>query len=229
LISGTWYPVTYIWNDAQSDADRWVAGQAIHVNRVDENGSAAPLEYQVPSTSQCKSCHGQSKKFVPLGPRTKQLDRMHDYGDGPENQLEHMAALGLFDGALPDAASRPKLVDPWGDAPLDSRARSYLDANCSHCHNEQGFAASTALRLQIDTTAAIDLGVCRHPVAAGGGSGGFLYDVVPGHADQSIMIYRMKSDDPKAKMPQLPLTTVDEAGVKLVSEWIESLGGGPCQ
>ena len=226
---GAWYAVTYVWNAAQTDAEREIAGREIHVDRVDGNGAPAPVVYQVPSTSQCKSCHGQAKKFVPLGPRSRQLDRAHDFGAGPENQLDHMAKLGLFDGPIPDEGARTKLVDPAGTAPLVDRARAYLDANCAHCHNQEGFAASTALRLEIETTEALDLGVCRHPVAAGGGSGGFLFDVVPGHPEQSVMIYRMKSSDPKAKMPQLPLTTVDEFGVRLLSDWIASLAGGPCE
>src|SRR5207245_10478736 len=99
---------------------------------------------------------------------------------------------------------------------------------CAHRHNENCYASSTALRLESETQAPIDLGVCRHPVAAGMASGGFLYDVVPGRPDQSILVYRMKSSDPKTKMPQLPLVTVDQFGVALVSEWIANLAGGAC-
>src|SRR5262249_44305186 len=107
--------------------------------------------------------------------------------------------------------------------------RSWLDANCAHCHNERGYAASTALRLQIATVTPIDLGQCRHPVAAGSASGGLLYDAVPGKPDQSIRLYRMKSNDAKVKMRQLPLTTIDQFGVDLVSQWIAQRAAPACQ
>ena len=226
---GNWYGVTYVWNDAQTDADRYLPGRAVHVDRLDETGQPAPIDYQVPSTSQCKSCHGQQKRIVPLGPRTRQMNRVRGDGGGSENQITWFQSLGLLDGAVPDPATLDQLADPQGKAPIEARARAYLDANCAHCHNEDGYASSTALRLEVETQVPIDLGVCRHPVAAGMASGGFLYDVEPGHPEQSILVYRMKSNDPKTKMPQLPLTTVDRFGTQLVSDWIAGLGGGPCR
>ena len=166
--------------------------------------------------------------IVPLGPRTRQLNRTHDYGSGPENQLTHLASLHLFDGALPDPAGLERLSDPLGTAPVADRARAYLDANCAHCHNQEGYASSTALRLNIETTLPVDLGACRHPVAAGHANGGFLFDIVPGHPEQSIMVFRVQSNDPEIKMPQLPLTTSDPVGVDLITNWISGLSPVGC-
>ncbi len=217
---GTWSAHTYIWNDAQTDAVRYAAGKSIQLDMLD---------YQVPNSSQCKNCHGQNKLIVPLGPRTRQLNRDYDYGNGPENQISHLFKLGLLDADPGPPAMLPALADPHGTATVEERARAYLDANCAHCHNESGYASSTALRLEAETTLPIDLGVCRHPVAAGMASGGFLYDVVPGKPDQSIMVFRMKSNDPQYKMPQLPLTTVDQFGVDLISQWIAGRTDPACQ
>jgi hypothetical protein len=47
------------------------------------------------NTNQCHDCHGKPEQTLLLGPRTRQLDRDFDFGAGPENQLDHMAALGL--------------------------------------------------------------------------------------------------------------------------------------
>jgi uncharacterized repeat protein (TIGR03806 family) len=226
---GTWTAHTYVWNDAQTDATRQVAGQSLAIQRIDSQGNSVTGEYRVPNTTQCKDCHAQDKVIVPLGPRTRQLNRTHDYGQGPENQIAHLAGLNLLDSAIPDPATLDKLADPAGNAPVEARARAYLDANCAHCHNDSGYASSTALRLNAETTTPIDLGVCRHPVAAGHANGGFLYDVVPGHPDMSILIFRMQSNDPQFKMPQLPLTTSDAFGVDLVSQWIAALPPANCQ
>ena len=236
LRGGAWTASTFIWNDAQTDATRYVAGKTVNVEYVDTDGRAQAHEYRIPSGSQCKECHLLDKRMSSIGPRTEELNRLLDYGVGaaPENQLTHLDRAGLLDlssvgGALPPVGTLPAMVDPRGQGSVEARARSWLDANCAHCHNERGYAASTALRLEIETTTLIDLGVCRHPVAAGAGSTGLLYDVVPGQPDQSVMIARMKSNDPKTKMPQLPLSTIDQYGVDLVSQWIRELQAAKCQ
>jgi len=42
------------------------------------------------------------------------------------------------------------------------------------------------------------------------------------------MTFRMKSNDPEIKMPELPLRTVDEFGVSVVSEWIANMRPQGC-
>ena len=221
---GLWSANTYLWNDAQTEANRFVAGQLLHIQFVDGTG----VDYQVPSTSVCRTCHGQDSTIVPLGPRTRQLNRLHDYGNGPENQLTHLATLGWLDAALPSLDTVEQMSDPHGMDSVDARARSYLEANCSHCHNPQGFAASTNLRLDILSPQPINYGVCKTPVAAGPAAGTDKYDIVPGHPELSIVVRRLSSNDPMVKMPPLPLTTVDSFGVDLISQWVTGMTFAAC-
>lgn len=230
---GAWSAATYVWNPEQTEAERLVAGEPLAVDYLAADGSKKSVDYQVPSSSQCKECHLLDKHLWPIGPRTEQLNRLLDYGAGPENQITHLDRAGLLDtraagGALPAVSSLAALPDPFGSAPLPLRARSWLDANCAHCHNSRGYAASTALRLEMEITEPKDLGVCRPPVAAGDAAGGRCWDVVPGHPERSVMVFRIQSLLPKVKMPQLPLTTVDEAGLQLVSDWITGLPAVEC-
>ncbi|MFU8802888.1 MAG: hypothetical protein ACNA8W_03670 [Bradymonadaceae bacterium] len=44
-----------------------------------------------------------------------------------------------------------------------------------------------------------------------------------GHPEESILVYRMKSNDTEIKMPELPLQTIDEFGVELISDWIAAM------
>jgi len=46
---------------------------------------------------------------------------------------------------------------------------------------------------------------------------------VPGHSDESIMLFRMESLDPGIMMPESGRALADEAGIKLIKEWIDKL------
>jgi hypothetical protein len=153
------------------------------------------------------------------------MNRSFDYGSGDENQIDHMAALGMFSTAPPPAAQRSALPDPFGDAPVEARARSWLESNCSHCHQPGGAANSTNLYLFTTVTTPIDFGVCRTPNAAGSGAGGHDFDVVPGHPEDSVMAYRIASTEAGIKMPEMPIQLVDHQAVDLISQWITGLSG----
>gem|GEM_PF-3897266 len=47
------------------------------------------------------------------------------------------------------------------------------------------------------------IGIAVRSDAAGRGSGGYTYDIDPGKATSSILIFRMKSLDPGIMMPEL--------------------------
>lgn len=223
-----WTAHTYVWNDEQTEATRVIAGRKMKVEYIDEAGAQGSQEYLVPNTNQCKGCHARDDAYKVLGLTTHQVNREVTVGGAARSQIEYLAERGVFEAPPPPASGLVALPDPFGAAPLDDRARSYLHANCSHCHRPGGGGGSSGLVLlawEEDTT---KLGFCKGPVAAGGGSGMLLFDVVPGKPDESIMIFRMSSTDPEIKMPEIPNLMPDKAGVALISEWIKSLSPAGC-
>jgi uncharacterized repeat protein (TIGR03806 family) len=217
-----WTPWVYVWNEAQDDAVLEIAGAVVPVSWLDEAGERQDLDYRVPNTNQCGRCHGEAAASAPLGVHTRQLDR--------DGQIEAMQAAGLFVAPPPVEAERARFAMPGDEAaPIAERARAYLDANCAHCHSSTGAAASTGLYLRWQETDPSALGVCRVPFAGGPGTGGRLWDVVPGAPDESVMVYRMESNEVGIMMPELPNQLVDPVGIALVRGWIEGMEAGDCQ
>ena len=66
-------------------------------------------------------------------------------------------------------------------------------------------------------------GVLKTPVAAGRGTGGLHFDILPGQPKASIMLYRVRSVEGGIMMPEFGRTQVDEEGAAILSEWIESM------
>jgi uncharacterized repeat protein (TIGR03806 family) len=229
LEGGEWVSYIYRWNDAQTEATRVRGGARVPVTWIDEDGAMQSLTYRVPNEAQCEGCHGDQDPVHPLGPKTAQLDRLHDYGALPVNQIDHFASLGLLDRAPPPEADRVRFPEPFGDDPdLDRRARAYLDANCAHCHRDGGSAESSGFWLGAHITDPIALGVCRRPVAFNAPPE-YAYDIVPGEPDRSIIVYRMESTEPDVKMPELPSQLSDDDGVALIRAWIAAMPPMPCE
>lgn len=221
-----WDSFIYVWNEEQTEASYERLGDWIEFDRVDEEGATVATRYRVPNQNQCGSCHEQNDVSVPLGPRGFQLHSDLDFGGaiGMRNQLEYWAELGILSGVPDDLSGQFALTDFTDDtADIEGRARSYLEVNCAHCHSDGGAADSSGLRLGVNVDVPLNYGVCRRPVAAGGGSGGFFYDIVPRNPDESIMVFRMESVDPEIKMPELPTQTSDDLGVRIVRDWISAM------
>ena len=101
---------------------------------------------------------------------------------------------------------------------MDERARSYLDINCSHCHNKVGPADTSGLLLEPTDKVGPSLGLCKLPIAAGTGTGDRKYGIVPGKPDESIFTYRMKSVIPSEMMPELGRSLSHAEGVALIEQ-----------
>lgn len=222
-LPGGWRALTYIWNSEQTDAFWSLAGALVDVAFTDSSGVRREATYVVPNQNQCKSCHSFNQTLAPIGPKARNLNREYSYSSGNENQLEYWKASGYLKG-LPELTEVPPSVS-WKDAEasLESRARSYLDVNCAHCHREEGAASHTGLLLTYGEEKSLSLGVRKRPVAAGRGSGELKFDIVPGKPEESILVYRMKSTKPAVMMPELGRSLVHEEGVSLIEEWISEL------
>jgi uncharacterized repeat protein (TIGR03806 family) len=208
---------TYVWNEAQTDAISSGGNLDVPVSFVDHDGRHQEQVFHVPGTSQCRDCH-QGRA---LGWRSRQLDHPATYEDGTRDQIAHFSALGLIDHAPP---AHLVLSDPAGDASLEARARSYLDANCSHCHASGGIAEGTDLLWDLEHTTAQEMPICRDTRAVEGRD----KVLVPGHPEQSEFLARMRSDNPRVHMPRGPARRMDPAGVALLSAWVSSLSPVTC-
>lgn len=222
-----WEAIPYVWNAAQTDAELARTGDVIPLELVDDKNEHEAFTYVVPNENQCAGCHVtnvKAKQIEPLGPRARHINRDYAYIDGKENQLAHWTKLGYLSG-LP-TANVPRDAD-WHDAnaPLDARARAYLDVNCSMCHSPSGPANTTALDLRSAATDLRRLGLCKPPVAAGRGTGDRLFDIVPGKPDDSILLYRITSNEPGVMMPEMGRNTTHKEGVELIREWIAATSG----
>ena len=218
---GEWKALPYIWNDAQTEAYLDVAGKNIPVTWKHTDGVIRELLYSVPNVNQCKGCHLRGDKLMPIGPTARQLNGV--VRGVQVNQLEQLAKAGFLNG-LPELNTIATLVNYEDEsAPMDLRARAWLEINCAHCHRPDGPAKTSGLHLLANVKNPFELGVGKPPVAAGRGSGGLQYDIIPGKPEQSILFHRINSSDPGVMMPELGKKLVHTEGVELVRAWIENM------
>jgi hypothetical protein len=216
-----WHGYTYIWNDAQTDAE---LADIKGVDREFTLKTAAgekKQKWHFPSRAECTMCHTVTAKYA-LGVNTAQMNRDHNYNGVVANQLATLDHIGLFDKKLP---AKPEKLDKLADyrdtkASLDDRARAYLFANCSHCHRKWG-GGNAEFQL-LNTLPLKELGVIDVKPQQGNFE---LKDprlLVPGDPDRSMIHHRMTRLG-LGRMPHIASNVVDEPAVKLIHDWIKSL------
>ena len=191
--AGGWAALPYVWDADQQDATLSPAGALIRASLQDADRSQAPqtFAYLVPNQNQCAGCHvldQATKAMLPIGPHPRHLAT----GRQGDQLADWVASGALSDEGLQRAKGLGANVD-WRDGhqPLNQRARSYLDINCGHCHSPTGPADTSGMFLNAATQDPIRWGVCKAPIAAGQGTGGAQYGIVPGNPDASILSYRL--------------------------------------
>lgn len=219
------YGVDYKWRADGSDADLLTAGLTEDIPVKAADGTVHHQTWVYPSREDCLACHNAAAGGV-LGIKTRQLNRDMVYPDGvTDNELRVWNRMHLLQPAIAakDFATLPKLASA-DDASrsVEDRARSYLDANCAQCHRPGVTVANfdarydTPLEQQglIDGAILINEGIDHARVIA------------PHDIWRSIMYMRMNTTG-DIRMPPLARTTIDEHGVQLMSQWIDSLPGRP--
>ncbi len=221
LEKAGWKPLSYIWNEEQTDAFVEVAGKNIEVSWIHYNGELRKINYSVPNLNQCNSCHLKGDKVMPIGPSARQLNGILK-GQDKVQLVKWEEASFLKD--LPVIDKIPKLAayDNRKES-IDQRARAWLEINCAHCHRSDGSAKTSGLHLLASINESTVLGIGKAPVAAGKGSGGRLYSIVPGKPDESILQYRIESTHPGIMMPEVGRKLVHQEGVELVRQWIKEM------
>lgn len=220
-----WRNYTYVWNEAQTDADLLEnpKGSDLTLNVRQRDGRMREQTWHFPGRAECTLCHTMPMNYV-LGPTTRQMNREHDYGNGVvANQIEVLNRLGMLQKPLKDGKANGlmKLVDPKdSSASLDERARSYLHANCSHCHTKWGGGNAyfwLTSDLPLDKTATLGTAPQHGDLHVPGAK-----VIDPGHPERSLIALRMAILGPE-RMPRIASSVVDQEAVKLISDWIRAL------
>lgn len=221
---GKWKPLNYIWNEEQTDAELNYIGKQLMVNRENKKNEPQTINYTIPNLNQCKNCHNANNRIVPIGVTAAQLNKRYQFIADNINQLDFFKSENRLEKFT--AAKNYSPMPVWNDVvsgSLEERARAYLDANCAHCHSSQGSAKNAGLFLNYHEKDARKRGVFKPPIAAGKGSGDFAYDIVPGKPEESILIYRVGSNDPAIRMPELGRSIVHQEGLELLTDYIQGL------
>ncbi|MCH1507135.1 MAG: FG-GAP-like repeat-containing protein [Verrucomicrobiales bacterium] len=227
--NGGVYGVTYQWREDGADADLLLDGASQEITVTDTNGTVSTQTWSYPSRTDCLSCHNPHAGYL-LGLNTHQLNGDFTYPSTgrSDNQLRTLNHLGLFSPRIDESAIASYLSSvPLTDTsvPVETRVRSYLDANCAHCHRPDALATSFDTRFTtpfdeqnlIDGSVLYDLGVEDARV------------IVPRSIQRSIL-HRRVSSVGIHQMPPIGRNVVHDQAVTAISEWILSLtpdpGGG---
>ncbi|MGI9545174.1 MAG: SO2930 family diheme c-type cytochrome [Cyclobacteriaceae bacterium] len=220
-----WKALPYIWDEEQTEAYLEITGGNREVSWTHVDRAVRKINYSIPNVNQCKGCHIKGKEILPIGPSARQLNKDFNYQGKTNNQLLKWASLEILD-ELPENKSVWPKIPVWNQPETGSiaeRARAYLEINCAHCHSAAGPAKTSGLMLDYHEANPAALGVGKAPVAAGRGSGGRFYSIVPGEPEASILVYRMEATDPAIMMPEMGRKQTHKEGVALIREWIAGM------
>lgn len=223
--SDGWKFYEYLWNDEQTDAflvnlEDFANGSFKTITFTKPNNEIVTTDYRIPSDGECFACHKINDVAIPIAVKPQNLNHNYNYATGSMNQMQKLVTQGYLNSYPSNIVSTVDYHD--ASQPLALRARSYLDANCAHCHQDQGRCDYRAVRFNFSQTDQdAKVGIC---VTADEEISPTLQKIVsPGNFSKSILHYRINTNEENQRMPLLGRTIVHEEGVQLLEQWITSL------
>ena len=215
------YGVTYRWNEPTNAVLVATEGEQ-QIFTIYDNGTPHDQTWRYPSRADCISCHATTPGRA-LGFTTAQLNRDFDYADYAgvvDNQLRALANAGYFSGSVTNIHALPLMarIDDTSFG-VQHRARSYLMANCAHCHYPSTTNGNFNARIyQPLSTEAIIEGTLRNTL------GDLANRVIRRGSLANSMIHSRLAGTAGTRMPPpLDSQVIDQQAVDLFRDWILEL------
>jgi hypothetical protein len=231
IADGSWRYATYVWNADRSDAllapPAGIAALPV--------GDAPGGRYAIPAEADCRACH-EGPAVPALGVTALQLSPDRDplapraeRRRAADVDLNELVARGLLRNLPRRLLDEPPRIA--AASPVERAALGYLHANCGHCHGEDADGgASLPVGLQLHQRVMADaslpdrvrgsmIGVTTRIRGRRDAARAWL--VKPGSSEQSFLVQRMRSRDPRIQMPPLGTVVPDDEALALVERWID--------
>ena len=222
----TVYGVTYKWNQAGTDATLLTMGDTTSYTITLDDQSTVEQLWTFPSRTNCRTCHNSNSGQI-LGLQTWQLNGDYTYPSMiTDNQLNTWLSLGLFSNPfntneISTFLQAASVTDLSFD--LETRVRSYLDANCAFCHRPNGvngiFDARFSTPLQNQKILQQE-GISNNtPVGSL-----IVKPFDPNHSE----IWLRDNSLGNTSMPPLGKSIIDTAYISVLTDWINGLVDSSC-
>lgn len=215
------YGLSYRWNNLGSgtQTDATLAsknGESFDIP-ISLNGSPTVVPWQIPSRTSCINCHTPEAGHA-LSFNTRQLNAQGTISGSSGNFLSLLSASGYITGFTDEPSTLPRHLRPDESTySLEARVRSYLDVNCSYCHQSGGTGGGNwdgRSHLTLAQTGLVNGLPVDSPLHAGDRL------VLPGDVDKSILYNRAAAANGYSRMPPLGTSVIDLEGTQLLADWI---------
>ena len=203
----SWNGYSYRWNDQGTDAELVAADGA--------EFTVQKQPWRIHGRAECARCHNNWSGFA-IGFQPDQLVSIA--GKKPAE------SPGLFDSFFLNRLKSHLVSSHDTKANLESRARSWLHANCAHCHRRHG-GGSVPLMVNYDLPTAETMMWNEKPMRGDLA----LTDarvVSPGRPEQSVLLARIARSG-NGHMPMIGAREVDPHGFQTLWDWIGQGGATP--
>lgn len=220
-----WIFAEYVWNDEQTEAFLTIEGSNKNITWKDENNVIKTANYRIPSPTECLICHKSNAKPIPIGIKPQNLNNIISYNGNSKNQLSKWIEENYLENNLPNTITATVDYNDTSKS-LSLRARSYVDINCAHCHQNNSHCDYRPMRFAFSETAnPTNLGVCVVPQDTSVNPA-LTNIVAPNNINRSMLYYRLNTTDESFRMPLLGRSIIHQEGIELLEQWINSLT--PC-
>lgn len=203
-----WVGYTYRWTGEDAVlVDGRASPEVLLTVDVTADGGARVQNFKIPNRRMCLQCHNSSVGFV-RSVNTEQINREYS----GTNQLVNWNQHSIFDkdiGTIDNFIKFSDLKDLA--ASPEEKVKTYLDVNCSHCHNPDPAAmcSFTGLDFRYGHFNIEDLVSSGH--------------LVKGSKADSMIYQRMSSEVVGIRMPFIGSKLKDTLALDTIGTWIDSL------